>query len=154
MSATAQPWAPRLSGRMTVFSCVLSSVAPPQSPPSPSPYISSLLSLVLPLPVYLDFYLLRPVVSFSHHLHSHLYVLLLISVFSSYTNVFVFIHFFFFFSRCPYMLNEAQKRVRITVSRNTVPSLDSFFFFFFRDSLVAVFSKYCDIPRHVQWRSH
>lgn len=72
-------------------------------------------------PIYLDFYLLRPVVSFSHRLHSHLYVLLLISVFSSYTNVFVFIHLFFF-SRCPYMLNEAQKRARFTVSRKAVRS--------------------------------
>lgn len=87
MSATAQPWAPRLSGRMTVFSCVLSCLSPLRSVSSAHPFS------LPPAPIRLC-----SVSSalYFHFLLSHSPELWWISIFSSYTNAFVliFIHIF------------------------------------------------------------
>ena len=123
MSATAQ-WA-----HDCILMCPL--VPPPRlflltSPPSSHSFYL--------FPIYLDFDLLRPVVSFSHRLHSHLYVLLLISVFSFYTNVFVFILLFFFSDAMTCQMKHKSEWGSLYLG--TRFGLKTFFFFFPRTAWV------------------
>lgn len=115
MSAAAQPWAPRLSRHMTVFSCVL--------------------SFRLFLPLTRSFY-------HSQFIFIHSYPLFFIPASSPYTNLFVLL--FAHISRCPHMLNEVWKQVVFTVFQNMATVLILEWTFWATCKTIAIFQDMCN----------